>query len=194
MLALLTSLLLLDLLPPFASSLPHVIHEKREEPLENASDRQRIEADALLPMRIGLRQNSHALSRAEEWLMAISDPSSPAYGRHWSQEDVIKAFEPADETLRAVTEWLAGHGIEHFTHTENRQWLAFDLPAHQAEKFLQTRYFEHRNSKGRFEVSCDEYSLPPALREHVDFVMPGVVSRDITGRTARSRQFLLDGM
>ena len=44
-------------------------HEKRELPLKNAIDRQRIDADVLLPMRIGLQQNEYAAKNAELWII-----------------------------------------------------------------------------------------------------------------------------
>lgn len=45
------------------------IHEIREIPLRDAEDRKRIDGDAVLPVRIALRPNTDALSKAEEWLM-----------------------------------------------------------------------------------------------------------------------------
>ena len=175
---------------PSSFALSHIIHERRTEPLHNVVDRKRVEPDTFLPMRIGLRHNEKALSESEAWLMDVADPKSPNFGRHWSQKDVIEAFRPSDESLRAVTDWLGEHGITKFAHSDNRQWLAFDLPASKAEELLQTEFYEHQNSKGRFEVSCDEYSLPHSLQAHVDFVKPGVVSRDITGRSERSKEYL----
>lgn len=55
---------------------------------------------------------------------------------------------------------------------------------------LQTKYFEHWNPKGRFEASSDQYTLPAELVQHVDFVKPGVISSDVTGRTRRSREHI----
>ena len=46
-----------------------VVHEKREGVLQDATDRQPIEGEAVLPMRIGLRSNKRAMANAEAWLM-----------------------------------------------------------------------------------------------------------------------------
>lgn len=168
-----------------------VVHETRQFDLDddNVIDRRRVQADTPLPMRIGLRQNGHALANAEQWLMAVSEPDSPKFGQHWTQAKVIEAFKPSDESVQAVIDWLSQHGITHVTHSENKQWIAFDLAASVAEALLQTEYFEHQTNKGSFEVSCDEYSLPEELREHVDYVTPGVKSKNITGRSRRSREY-----
>ena len=176
-----------------ASSESLVIHEERGEPLRKVVSRQRIESTAMLPMRIGLQQNSEALERAESWLMAVSDPDSPDYGRHWRQEDVVEAFKASDENVRTVEEWLASHGVVRTTLSDNGLWIAFDLPAEKAEKMLQTEYFEHQRAGGGFEVSTDRYFLPSHLKAHVDYIKPGVKGSDITGRTKRSREFFSNG-
>lgn len=46
-----------------------VVHEKRGVPLPKSLERRQIEKHALLPMRIGLRQNKHAELNAEKWIM-----------------------------------------------------------------------------------------------------------------------------
>lgn len=174
----------------FVSSLSYLLHEKREVPLQDAFDRQRLDGDVLLPMRISLRQNENAILNSEAWLMAVSDPKSPQYGQHWVREDIYEAFEPRKITTDAVIAWLLENGIKQYSQSENRQWLILEIPVRKAEELLKTQFFEHRDSKNRFKVSCDEYSLPSSLSEHIDFLSPGVVVRDITGLTQRSRDYL----
>lgn len=170
-----------------------VVHERRHEPLRKAIGRRRIEKKTLLPMRIGLRHNSEAANHAEAWLMAVSDPKSPNYGQHWNQQEVIEAFKPSKHVVQSVTEWLSSHGISNPTHSDNRLWIAFDMPAEQAETMLSTEYFEHQVLSGRFEASADHYSLPAHLQPHIDYIKPGVKAADITGRTKRSREHFGSG-
>lgn len=177
---------------PLAIGRTSVIHERRELSLEGI-DRQRIEGDTLLPMRIGLKQSEEALANAEKWLMEVSDPDSAKFGQHWSQAEVVEAFQPSGQTVKAVSDWLSLHGITRFTHSDNKMWFAFDLPASKAEELLQTEYFEHRNQKNTFEVSCDKYHLPQNLKDHIDYVTPGVKSKDITFRSKRSRDYYRSG-
>ena len=180
-------LVLLSLSSVFAHSL--IVHEKRDVPHQNAIDRRRIDPNAVLPMRLGLKQNEEATLKAETWLMSVSHPESPQYGRHWTQQDVIDAFKPTDETVQTVTDWLSSHGIHGVTHSDNRMWIAFDITAKEAETIFHTEYFEHQRSNGRFEVSCDHYYLPQHLQSHVDYITPGIKGSDITGRTARSQLY-----
>lgn len=71
-------------------------------PLRNGRER-RLEQDVLLPMRVGLMQNTLAQSNAEKWLMNVSDPDSPNYGHFWTQDEVIEAFKPSEECIRNFT-------------------------------------------------------------------------------------------
>lgn len=114
----------------FANGFPH---ERRDLPLQGAIGRRRIEQHALLPMRIGLRQNQHAEENAERWIMSVSDPLSPNFGQHWTQDEVVEAFKPSQDTVRNVTAWLRSHDILDFTHSDNKMWFAFDASVAKAE-------------------------------------------------------------
>ena len=110
-----------------------VVHEKRDRYADPGLNRRRIDEDVLLPMRIGLRENPHAVKNGEKWLMEVSSPDSPLFGQHWTQNQIIEAFQPSSDTIRNVTAWLNSHGIFRFTHSDNKLWFAFDLSARRAE-------------------------------------------------------------
>jgi tripeptidyl-peptidase-1 len=76
----------------------HVIHEKRE--IAPSFPRRRVERDAVIPVRVGLRQSN--LDSGHERLMDVSHPSSPNYGKHLSKEEVHKIFAPAEESIKTV--------------------------------------------------------------------------------------------
>ena len=157
-----------------AAGTDYVVHERRDEPFGEDVVRNRVRPDAILPMRIALHPNQNARFKAEDWLMAVSDPDSPNFGQFWSQDEVIEAFKPTDESVDAVNSWLSSHGVQEaaVTHSDNKQWLAFDLQAQQAEEMLKTKYLERVTENGAVEISCDQYSLPEELLAHVDFVKP----------------------
>jgi hypothetical protein len=72
-------------------------------------------------------------------------------------------FAPSEESVQAVREWLVASGIEDdaIVHSDNKGWLAFDVPARQAEDLFQTEYHEHVHStSGQVRVGCDEYAWP----------------------------------
>lgn len=71
-------------------------------------------------------------------------------------------FAPADESVRAVREWLESFGIDNsrVVHSDNKGWLAFDATAEEAEKLLRTEYYEHEHSQSsNLRVGCDEYEI-----------------------------------
>ena len=149
----------------------YVVHEKREVPA--ADTRRRLESDAIIPLRIGLRQNN--LQTGYDRLMDVSHPASENYGKHLSAEEVHNIFAPSEETVKSVKDWLLSSGLEEsdVMHYDNKGWLAVDVPASHAESLLKTEYFEYETS-GSYRIGCDEYSLPVHLSDHVDLIKPGV--------------------
>ena len=93
-----SSLVASGLAAPAAS--PHVVHEERALPAR--FERRRVEPDALIPVRLGLKQSN--LDSGYERLMEVSHPSSPKYGQHLSKEEVHSIFAPAEETIKTVKE------------------------------------------------------------------------------------------
>ena len=166
--------LLLGLLSASSLAFPtsnHVVHEKRDGSLGHT--RQRLDPDAIIPIRIALRQSN--LHLGHDRLMDVSHPSSPNYGKHLSAEEVHELFAPAKASVNAVKVWLleSGLGESDIMHYENKGWLALDIPASRAEGLLNTEYYEYEDS-GSHRIGCDAYSLPAHVSEHVDFVKPGI--------------------
>ncbi|KAK9417389.1 putative Peptidase S53 domain-containing protein [Seiridium unicorne] len=170
----------------------HVIHEQRNWHMESGLlKRSKPDQRLQLPMRIGLKQSN--LDQAPQWLMDVSHPKSEKYGKHWSSEEIIEAFKPADDTIESVKQWLKDNGIteERITHTGNKVWLAFEASLEEAENLLHTEYFVHENSKGRLITDSDNYAIPKHLVEHIDYITPGVKGSDVTGRLRRSEDVVV---
>jgi tripeptidyl-peptidase-1 len=69
-------------------------------------------------------------------------------------------FAPSEEAVQSVRSWLIASGIEDniIVHSENKGWLAFNVPASQAEEIFKTEYHEHVHANsGTVRVGCDEY-------------------------------------
>jgi tripeptidyl-peptidase I len=64
---------------PSARNLNHVLHEKRGAEPHQWTRRDRAAAHENMPIRIGLRQRN--LEHAERFILDVSDPHSPNYGR-----------------------------------------------------------------------------------------------------------------
>jgi tripeptidyl-peptidase-1 len=91
-----------------------------------------------------------------------SQPDSPKYGQYWTPEEIHDMFAPAEESVKAVREWLIMFGIHEsrIVHSDNKGWIAFDATVEEAEKLLLTEYYEHEHRHSpRIRVGCDEYGV-----------------------------------
>ena len=54
-------------------------------------------------------------------------------------------------------------------------WLQFNASVGEAESLFRAKYhFWEHDRTGNTHVACDEYSLPPSIRKHIDIVLPSV--------------------
>ena len=154
----------------------HVLHEKRTTGLRGLGQwRQasRVHPDAIVPLRIGLKQNN--LEAGHDLLMSISHPNSPDYGKHLTDEEVHEFFAPSAETVESVRNWLLSSGIEEVVHHDNKGWLAADIPASHAEHLFMSELYEYEDSNtGNIRMGCEEYHVPVHVQEHIDYITPGV--------------------
>jgi tripeptidyl-peptidase-1 len=76
-----------------------------------------------------------------------------------------------------VKSWVVDSGIreERISQSSNKAWLQFDASIEEMEQLLQTKYhyYEHVNG-GRKDIGCEDYLVPAALSDHIDYVTPGV--------------------
>ena len=144
-----------------ALSPSHVVLEERHTAPKRWIKGDRVHPESVLPVRIGLTQTN--LDKGEEYLLDVSHPNSPNYGKHWTSEQVIQAFQPSDETVETVVEWLTKAGIptSAITHSDNKQWLAFDAPAWKMEELLHAEYHEYEDSisGGKFYLHAHQIRI-----------------------------------
>ena len=172
-------LLSLFVLAVSVTSLPapdtYTLHEKREQPLRQWVKRSRVDSGLILPVRIGLTQSN--LDKGPELLYEVSGPESFKYSQHYTAEQIHDIFAPSQESVDGVKAWLDRSGIhpERVSQSVNKQWLQFDAETGEVESLLRTEYhhFEHLRT-GKSNVGTDEYHIPEYLREHIDYITPGL--------------------
>ncbi|KAL9021903.1 MAG: hypothetical protein Q9185_000917 [Variospora sp. 1 TL-2023] len=133
-----------------------------------------MQGSEVLPMKIALTQSN--LDHAEEFLMDVSHPDSPNFGKHWTHEQIANKFAPSSESVNIVKEWLASSGIapERISRSQSLGWLKFDATVAEAESLLKTEYHLYKHSTGKPHVACSSYHIPNHIRSHVDFITPTV--------------------
>ena len=131
-------------------------------------------SDEVLPMRIALAQSN--MHKADDFLMDVSHPDSPSFGKHWSAKQVAETFAPSKESVELVIDWLKSSGISRsrISSTQSMGWLKFDATVKQAEDLLKTKFFRHEHTTGTPHIGCDAYHIPEHLKDHVDFITPTV--------------------
>jgi tripeptidyl-peptidase-1 len=120
-----------------------------------------------------------------------SNPKSEHYGKHLSSEEVIDLFAPAADSVDVVTDWLksAGFAADRVSQSVNKQWMQFDATAAEVEDLLFTKFYvyEHRPTSTQ-NVACDEYHIPAHIREHIDYITPGIRLRVDPGKAKKAKR------
>lgn len=155
-------------------SVNHVVHEKRDRLPPGWQHHEKLQSSEVLPMKIALTQSN--LEKAEEFLMDVSHPESPNFGKHWTHEEIANKFAPSSESVDTVKAWLAESGIapERVSKSQSLGWLKFDATVAEAENLLKTEYHLYKHSTGKPHVACSSYRIPEHISRHVDFITPTV--------------------
>ncbi|KAF8478880.1 subtilisin-like protein [Gautieria morchelliformis] len=157
-----------------ASQTRKVVHERRAFVPAGWSRSRKLSPDVVLPMRFGLKQNN--MHRVEEFLMDVSHPESPNYGKHWTAGKVAETFAPSADTVDAVRGWLhsAGFAAERIKLSPSRGWIEVNATVDEVENMLDADYHVYGHKQGGEHIACDSYSVPEHVREHIDIILPTV--------------------
>lgn len=121
-----------------------------------------------LTLRIGLRQPR--ISELQELAYAVADPTNPQYGAHLSDEEIEALSAPHSDSVDAVAEWLASHGLNG-EHSKTSEWIVVpNVQISKVEKMLDAKYGIYRHEDGSHLVRTESYSLPQFMHQHVDLV------------------------
>ncbi|KAJ5666609.1 hypothetical protein N7462_011018 [Penicillium macrosclerotiorum] len=158
------------------------VHERRDYIPNYWAEGKRLDGSTTLPVRVGLTQSN--LNHGHDLLMEISNPFSSRYGQHMTEAEVHEFFAPSQDTVDSVRSWLESSGIaaSRISHSVNKQWLQFDADAKELEDLLHAEYYIYTHSQnGGSHVACREYHVPRSVREHIDFITPGIALREVSG-------------
>ena len=179
--------LLITALPAPMLNSRHVVHERRDRLPTHWVKSARIHEDSVIPMRVALTQNN--LHRADEFMMDVSHPDSPNFGKHWTAKEVAEMFAPSQETVSLIHDWLAQSGIssDRIKESQSLNWIHANVTVSEAERLLNTKYYEFTHlESGQTHVACEEYSVPEHVQGHVDFITPTLhFDTKIEGRKKR---------
>ncbi|EJU01803.1 subtilisin-like protein [Dacryopinax primogenitus] len=167
-------MLALLLIIPLALALPKS-HESRHSHPKGWRPHTAPSPSHPLPLRIALTQSNLQLGASH--LEVISNPDSPEYGHHWTPEKVAEFFAPSTESVSAVIAWLIEGGVEEsrLELSKSKGWLSVhNATVQEAERLLSTTYSFYTHVSGASHLACSDYSLPPSVSPHVDFITPTI--------------------
>lgn len=158
-----------------SDAVAHVVHERRSAGHSGDwSYARKSEADRVLLLRIGLtQQNLHQL---DDLLMAVADPFSPSFGKHWSPAQVADHFAPHDDTVTAIQDWLEGAGFasERVGISPGKNWIDVNATVAETERLLKTEYHVFSHLSGAENIGTQ--SLLSSVRHTSCSFMPVISS------------------
>ncbi|EMD35310.1 hypothetical protein CERSUDRAFT_116113 [Gelatoporia subvermispora B] len=130
----------------------------------------------VLPFRVGLKQSN--IDSIESFLLDVSHPESPNYGKHWTAAQVAETFRPSSESVGTVHNWLTESGVDasRIKLSASGAWVQANVTIAEAERLLEAEYYiyEHEATESR-HIACGQgYTLPADVAPHVDIVLPTV--------------------
>ncbi|EMD33177.1 hypothetical protein CERSUDRAFT_108358 [Gelatoporia subvermispora B] len=157
--------------PPIS---PRIAHEVRRSAPARWTPVRRAGPDILLPLRIGLKQSS--LDSLESYLLDVSHPESPNYGKHWTPAQVAETFRPSAEAVEVVRDWLLASGLNSskIKLGPTGGWIQATVTVTEAEDLLSTEYYIYQLNQGDEQhLACKEaYHVPQHVSKHVDIITP----------------------
>ncbi|KAK2603824.1 hypothetical protein QQS21_004026 [Conoideocrella luteorostrata] len=154
----------------------HTVHERRDLSNGQWIKREAANANAKVPVRIAMKQKN--LDKGMDYLLEVSDPSSPKYGQHYSQDEVVELFAPDESSVNTIKNWLVKSGVsaDKITSPKSKGWLDFHATVGELESILKTKYHMYDHVQARnAHIGTDEYVLPDEISSLVDFIAPAVV-------------------
>ncbi|TFY61990.1 hypothetical protein EVJ58_g4155 [Rhodofomes roseus] len=117
------------------------------------------------------------LENIEEYIMDVSHPESPNYGKHWTPAKVASTFRPTKESVDTVRTWLVESGVasERVKLGTGGSWIKVNVTIEEAERLLGTEYYVYQfgEDESHTHVACHEkYHLPEHVSKHVEIVSP----------------------
>ena len=142
---------------------------------------QRVREDELVQFRVALKQSAAGLERLEATVLAVSDPSSPQYGRHLSLTQVQDLVAPPPRAIETVKAWLQSAGISprQMRASSNGDFVSGLVPARTLQRLLGVPLVRFHcgdeNATAAMTIIRTERAprLPAHVQELVDFVSPG---------------------
>jgi subtilase family serine protease len=111
----------------------------------------------------------------DDKLMSVSSTKSKQYGQLLTLKEVQELTDPKPVHIDAVMAFLASHGIDRSDIESSSGFIRTTVTFEQVERILSTKYYTYLHTvTGRFVHRCEQYELPDAIADILDFVSPTI--------------------
>ena len=152
------------------NSQTHVFKERSKHlsSRSNIEKRGRVRYDQTHEVVFAVQQKN--MDQLTSILYDISDPDSPNYGQHWSNDEVT-GFTSNPEGRDAVVSYLNSNGASVVSETRAGEYITARAPVLVWEKMFDTEFFAFRMTQSDASVEnyirAEHYSVPRELDEHL---------------------------
>lgn len=120
------------------------------------------------PINLRIALSHRGIEDLKATLSETSNPDSPLYGKHLSQEEVDQHLAPKESDSQLVKKWLESHGFsgnEIQKRSTAGDWLEIRTSVGQASKMLNAEFgvYSLEEDESKMLVRTTEYSLPRDL-------------------------------
>lgn len=129
-------------------------------------------ADDSVSVVFHLRHDESTLAALEQTFWSVSDPTSPSYGEHLTQQQIAQRFGPVDGAATTVGDWLEEAGVQAFSVAATGDMIDATMPAPVAESLFETEihHFRHATTGHTVNRAVRSYSLPSVVAAAVAVV------------------------
>ena len=124
-----------------------------------------------LRFRLAVRQEN--AFTFEQHVLAISTPGNEKYRQHMKRDELKAMLRPSSEASEAILGWLKTEGIPSTDIEDDGDWINFFVPATEAERILDTKFYFYGNAIADIErIRTLHYSIPKKLHQYVQMIQP----------------------
>lgn len=123
-----------------------------------------------IKLRLSLKQQN--LDTFYDRLHQVSDPAHQSYGQHYTGLELRALLQPSSDATSTTMNWLQAHNIT--SVRDDGDYLLLRTTVADAEALLDTRFAWYHNEAAGGEnlLRTLQYSVPPEVAEHINFVQP----------------------
>ncbi|KAK2596114.1 hypothetical protein QQS21_006461 [Conoideocrella luteorostrata] len=108
-----------------------------------------VSNSTLVPVLLGMKQNN--IDKMMDYVMEVSDPTSPKHGQHYTRDQIAALFTPSDTAIASVNTWLVGAGVpaDAIAVSTDKTWVRFASTAGHIDSLFSANLTQPGHGNGR---------------------------------------------